>query len=228
MKVARAFAHEAAVHKNYTEQLWQVLEEVSRRASGYNQEENRRRFERYIGEAFNRSEPITIGTFYHMALAHGWNGLASSNTASTAGAAPVNQFRAVHISSLPLIPPKRQWLHGTDLVRGAVTMLVAPGGRAKSTWLLACALACASGRHLLGSHVFGGPLRVLCLSTEDGVSEMSLRLRAAMQHFGLTDADVPGLYVIGADRWGLPLLQAHGNRAIPDGNGMRSSTSWAA
>ena len=25
---------------------------------------------------------------------------------------------------------------------------------------------------------------------------------------------MPGLYVIGADRWGLPLLQADGNRAV--------------
>ena len=99
-------------------------------------------------------------------------------------------------------------------------MLAAPGGRAKSTWLLACALACASGRNLLGSHVFGGPLRVLCLSTEDGLPELALRLRAAMKHYGLTDADVPGLYVIGADRWGLPLLQAVGNRAVIDNRGL--------
>jgi hypothetical protein len=54
MKVARAFAHEAAVYKDYTEPLWEVLEEVSRSAPGYNQEENRCRFERYIREAFPR------------------------------------------------------------------------------------------------------------------------------------------------------------------------------
>jgi hypothetical protein len=39
--------------------------------------------------------------------------------------------RAVPISKLPLVPPKRQWLRGVDLIRGAVSMLVAPGGRAK-------------------------------------------------------------------------------------------------
>jgi RecA-family ATPase len=49
--------------------------------------------------------------------------------------------------------------------------------------------------------------------------EMALRLRAAMTHFKLTDADVPGLYVIGSDRWGLPLLQAIGNRAVLDEDG---------
>src|SRR6185437_10398170 len=117
----------------------------------------------------------------------GWDGGASFNTLSTSVAAPVNPSRAVPIGGLPLIPPKRRWLHGTDLIRGAVTVLVAPGGRAKSTWLLACALACASGRPLLDTHVFGGPLRVLCLSTEDGMPEMALRLRAAMTQYGLTN-----------------------------------------
>jgi hypothetical protein len=239
MKMARALAHEAAVHKGYTDQLWDILDAASRGAPGYHQEDNRDRFHRYVREAFNRSNPITIATSFHMALDHGWDGRSSSNsttsnytgpsggpegpTGSTGQTGPNSgptPPRAVHVSSLPLVPPKRQWLHGTDLIRGAATLLVAPCGRAKSTWLLTCALACASGRELLGSHVFGGPLRALCLSTEDGMPELALRLRAAMKHYGLTDTDVPGLYVIGADRWGLPLLQAEGNRAVIDSRGM--------
>jgi hypothetical protein len=241
MRLARTLAHEAAVHKSYTEQLWDILDAASRGAPGYRQEDNRNRFQRYISEALNRPNPITIATLFQMALDHGWDGRSSSNsttsnftgpgggpgepTGSTGQTGPNSgptPPRAVPVSSLPLVPPKRQWLHGIDLVRGAVTVLVAPGGRAKSTWLLACALACASGRALLDSHVFGGPLRVLCLSTEDGISEMALRLRAAMKHYGLTDADVPGLFVIGADRWGLPLLQTEGNRAVIDSAGMNA------
>jgi hypothetical protein len=138
---------------------------------------------------------------------------------------PTNWPRAVPLASLPLVPPKRQWLHGTDLIRGAVMILVAPGGRAKSTLLLTCALACASGRALLGSHVFGGPLRVLCLSTEDGMSEMALRIRAAMKHHNLTDVDLPGLYLIGSDRWGLPLLQVGGNGPLLDQRGLQALTA---
>ena len=241
MRLARALAHEAAVHKSYTEQLWDILDAASRGAPGYNQDDNRNRFQRYISEALDHTNPITLATVFHMALEHGWDGRSSSNsttsnftgpsggpkgpTGSTGQTGPNSgptPPRAVHVSSLPLVPPKRQWLHGTDLIRGAATLLVAPGGRAKSTWLLTCALACASGRPLLGSHVFGGPLRVLCLSTEDGMPEMALRLRAAMKHYGLTDADVPGLFVIGADRWGLPLLQAEGNRAVIDSRGMNA------
>ncbi len=63
-------------------------------------------------------------------------------------------------------------------------MLVAPGACAKTTWLLTCALACASGRKLLGAHVYGGQHKVLYLSAEDTTNEIALRLRAAMHHHG--------------------------------------------
>lgn len=115
---------------------------------------------------------------------------------------------AVTVAELPVLPPKRKWLHGTDTARGAVSLLVAPGARGKSTWLLTLALACASGRQLLGSHIFGGPLRVLYLNSEDATSEIALRLRAAMRHHGLNDTDVPGLRLAGVDRLRLTLLDA--------------------
>jgi hypothetical protein len=221
VKFARGLAHEAAAHPEQAEQLREIMDTASRRAPGYNEGENGTRWSRYVNEAFHRDKPITIASIFDLAKKHGWPGYRPSEGASSSlvvqAASPP---RAVSVSSLPLVPPKRQWLHGTDLVRGAVTLLAAPGGRAKSTWLLTCALACASGRDLLNAHVFGGPLRVLCLSTEDGLSEMALRLRAAMRHYNLTDADVPGLFVIGADGWGLPLLQAIGNRAVLDSRGL--------
>ncbi len=125
-----------------------------------------------------------------------------------AKAPPIILPRAVPIANLPLVPRKREWLHGNDLMRGAVSMLSAPGARAKTTRLVTCALACASGRQLLGAHVFGGPLRVLYLSAEDSTDEIALRLRAAMQHHGLSNDDVTGLHVIGTDQWGLSLLRA--------------------
>ena len=131
---------------------------------------------------------------------------AAQPPANAANAPPSNSPRAAPIADLPLIPRKREWLHGNDLMRGAVSMLSAPGARAKTSWLLTCALACSSGRSLLGAHIFGGPLRVLYLSAENSTDEITLRLRAAMQHHGLNNADVPGLYVIAADQWGLPLL----------------------
>jgi len=133
--------------------------------------------------------------------------------ANAAIASPATSPRAVPIGGLPPIPPKRKWLHGNDLMRGAVSMIVAPGARAKTTWLLTCALACASGRPLLGAKVYGGPLTTLYLSAEDSTNEIALRIRAAMRRHNLGDVDVAKLYVIGADQWGLPLLSPAGGAA---------------
>ena len=237
MRLARALAHEAAVHKSYTGQLWDILDAASRGAPGYNKEENRDRFQRYISEALNRPNPITIATLFHMALDHGWDGRTASHSATSNFTGPIGdtgpsgastgttgasgtsngptgpnsgptQSRAVPVANLPLVPRKREWVHGNDLMRSAVSMLYAPGARAKTTLLLTTALACASGRPLLGAHVFGGRLRVLYVSAEDSTDEIALRLRAAMQHHGLSNADVPGLHVIGQDKWGLSFLRA--------------------
>ena len=99
---------------------------------------------------------------------------------SIAGKPPIDTPRAVPIVDLPLIPQKRRWLHGNDLMRGAVSMIVAPGARAKTTWLLTCALACASGRPLLGANVYGGPVSVLYLSAEDSTNEIALPATAIL------------------------------------------------
>ena len=147
MTFARALAHEAAVHKKQSEELWEILDTASRPAPGYDAPDNRTRWLRLIGEAFAREKPITIATLFHLAMKHGWKGsppadeAASAAGASQANSQQTNSYRATPISSLPLIPPKRRWVHGTDLMRGAVSMLVAPGARAKSTWLLTCALS---------------------------------------------------------------------------------------
>jgi AAA domain/Primase C terminal 2 (PriCT-2) len=143
-----------------------------------------------------------------------------STPGTRAGAALLHhQQRAIHVSALPIVPGKREWLHGTDAMRGAVTLVVAPGARGKSSWLIGLALACASGRPLLGTHVFGGPLRVLILSAEDPAAEVARRVRAGMTHYGLNDADLPELHVIGADAWGLPLLGCAGNVPVPHNPG---------
>lgn len=133
----------------------------------------------------------------------------------------IPKMGAVQVSSLAASPKKRQWLHGDDLVRGAVSLLVAPGGRGKSSWLIALALACASGRKLLGSHVFGGPLRVLYINAEDPESELALRIRATMQLHQMTDADVVGLYVAGADKLALTLLR------VERGGSALDAAGWA-
>jgi hypothetical protein len=139
-----------------------------------------------------------------------------ADTAASEAPGSPHSREALSVADLPTVPPKREWLHGTDLLRGTVSLIVAPGARGKSSWLTTLALACASGRSLLGAHVFGGPLRVLLINAEDPTSEIALRVRAAMLHHGIADADVPKLHVAGADRLRPSLLRANGNSAALD------------
>jgi hypothetical protein len=105
-------------------------------------------------------------------------------------------------------PGKRQWLHGTDLVRGAISLLVSPGGRGKSTWLIHLALACATNRNLLGATVFGGPLRVLYINAEDGTEELNRRFSAAIKHHGVDRNSLSNLLLAGAEDARFSLLEA--------------------
>jgi hypothetical protein len=74
MTVARGLAHEAAVYPDQAEQLWEIFDTTSRLAPGYNESDNRNRWERYIREAFNHERPITIATVFYLAKQHGWQG----------------------------------------------------------------------------------------------------------------------------------------------------------
>jgi len=167
---------------------------------------------------------LTIGTLLGLAKDKGldltpWRVLVSSacnenlqenNTVLLADSMPLG------IADIPLVPKKRQWLHGTDLVRGAVSLLVSPGGKGKSSWLIALALACASNQKLLGSPIYGNGLRVLYINTEDSCDEISLRIRAAMMHHNLDDTHLSGLAVIGVDRLRLTLLKMDRNTPTLD------------
>lgn len=197
----------------------QLALEWSKRGSGWTAEKD---FDQ-VWSSF-RPGRITVGTLLHLGQQAGANlalwrpTITQSSLATNAG--PLTQHAtatvlptsrttgAVAVAKLPALPRKRQWLYGTYLARGAVSLLVAPGARGKSTWLLAVALACACGRAILGTHVFGGALRVLYINAEDSTDELALRLRAAMQHHNLRDSDLVGLHVAGADRLHLTLLSA--------------------
>jgi hypothetical protein len=196
----------------------QLALEWSRRGASWTSEAD---FNTAWGSYKPKPGGVTVGSLLAMARCAGldlspWRdpALARSPGAGAAQGAPSISSpspqpasgRALCTADLPIVPPKRQWLHGTDLVRGSVSLLVAPGGRGKSSWLVTLSLACASNRSLLGAHIFGGPLSVLLIRAEDPTTEVALRLRAAMKHHSLSDSDVQGLHVIGADRWGLALL----------------------
>lgn len=86
------------------------------------------------------------------------------------------------------IPP-RQWLYGTHLIRGFVTVLVAPGGTGKSALAMAIAMAIASGQEFLGQHIFtSGATAVLNL--EDPLDELDRREAAIRIRHKLDDCQL--------------------------------------
>ena len=143
MKLARALAHEAAVfNKTQAEQLWEILDTASRRAPGYDEADNRSRWLRYIDEALDRENPITIDTVFHMALDHGWKGWSPPMAANVPGSA-VWSAADLQVSFSNI--PHRRWLYGIDLIRGEITSLAAPGGAGKTALAIGMAIEIATG-----------------------------------------------------------------------------------
>src|SRR3954466_12859112 len=90
-------------------------------------------------------------------------------------------LRSARLPDPTKIPP-RQWLYGTQLLRGFVSVLVAPGGTGKSAYAMAVATAVASGRPILGEHIFAR-VNVAVLNLEDPLHELDRRLAAiCMRH----------------------------------------------
>ena len=95
--------------------------------------------------------------------------------------------------------PHRQFVLGSLLLRGEVTILAAPGGRAKTALAIAWACALSSGRDLIGDRVHGIPKRVVYVSTEDSTAELRRRFWAAAMAHSLTNSDLANIQIIGVD-----------------------------
>lgn len=90
MTIARALAHTASVYPAWGEELWAILDEACKRASGYDVADNRQRWERYISEANKRNNPITIGTVFHLAKLAGWQGRAVTLQGNSCSGSQIN------------------------------------------------------------------------------------------------------------------------------------------
>lgn len=107
--------------------------------------------------------------------------------------------------------PRRRWLLGRSLLRGHLTLLVAPPGVGKSTHGIARAVAVATGRDITAETVHE-QVRAWIYNTEDDADELKRRLGAVLQHWLIPFAEVKGRVALnsGADR---PLLFARADRA---------------
>jgi hypothetical protein len=92
-------------------------------------------------------------------------------------------------SGEPIKP--RQWLLARCFCRTFLSGLVAPGDAGKTTLRLTQAVELATGRELLGHHIYQR-CRVLVLSLEDDREELRRRLAAICKHHGIDPVELKG------------------------------------
>lgn len=85
----------------------------------------------------------------------------------------------------------RRWLYGTQLVRGFVTVLVAPGGTGKSSYAMGVGVACAAGNSILGEKIFER-VNAAIINLEDPMDELERRLAALMIQHSVTRDELHG------------------------------------
>jgi len=99
----------------------------------------------------------------------------------------------------------RPWLYGTQLIRGYVTVLVAPGGTGKSAYAMAVALSLASRRSFLLDHIFA-PVNVAYINLDDPMDELERRVAAVMIAHKIRREELEGrLFLEDCDGHGLTL-----------------------
>lgn len=103
-------------------------------------------------------------------------------------------FKAARLPDPTTIPP-REWLYGTQLLRGFVSVLVAPGGVGKTAYAMGIALALCSGRQIFNERVFQR-CNVAVLNLEDPMDELERRLAALMLHHQMGRSEIEGHYFL--------------------------------
>ncbi len=103
-------------------------------------------------------------------------------------------FRPARLPDPTSIPP-RPWLYGTQLLRGYVSVLVAPGGVGKTGYAMGVGLALASGRPLFGEKIYQR-INVAVLNLEDPMEELDRRLAALTIHHDVERAEIEGRYYL--------------------------------
>jgi hypothetical protein len=91
--------------------------------------------------------------------------------------------------------PHRQWLYGTQLIRGFVTLLIAPGGTGKSSLILAMCMELAINRSFLKTRIHL-QCNTALLNLEDPQEEVDRRVTALAMRYGITNADIAGRFFV--------------------------------
>lgn len=116
--------------------------------------------------------------------------------ATQSGGAAVVPLRPVvarpYVWRDPASIPTRPWIYGRQLLRGSVSVVIAPGATGKTALLIGTALALATGRPLLGKAVWERPQTVWLWNLEDSEEEIARLVQAAALHWSICADDLRG------------------------------------
>lgn len=133
---------------------------------------------------------------------------------AVAGARPFGIVDPQTIAATPYVCrdpetiPLRQWVYGRQLLRGSLSLVVAPGATGKTALLVGTALALATGRALLDKTVWEGPKRVWLWNLEDSLDEMARLIEAARLHWCIAADDLNGRLFVDSSLSGADLKLA--------------------
>jgi len=109
--------------------------------------------------------------------------------------------------------PRRQWVYASTYIRKYVTVTASAGGIGKTSLTAVEALAIATGRNLLNQPV-KEQTNVWIVNLEDPLDEMKLRLAAAMQHYGISHADIDSRLFMDAEDTMQMVIAAEGRDGL--------------
>lgn len=142
---------------------------------------------------------------------------AAVSSAPRFGEAPLPAISATpYVCQDPRAMPLRPWVYGRQLLRGSLSLVVAPGATGKTALLVGTALALATGRALLDKAVWEGPKRVWLWNLEDSLEEMSRLIEAARLHWSVAATDLDGRLFVDSALSGADLKMA-----VEDRDGFR-------
>lgn len=116
----------------------------------------------------------------------------------------------------PSTIPLRPWIYGRQLLRGSLSVLIAPGAVGKTSLTIGMGLALATGRSLLDKSVWEGPKRAWLWNLEDSGEELSRTIEAARLHWKIEEGDIGGRLFVDSALDGAALCTA-----VEDNGGFR-------
>jgi AAA domain/Primase C terminal 2 (PriCT-2) len=150
--------------------------------------------ERYVLKTYDSFKPsgsITIATIFHFAdqRTPGWRNNYIEAEAGNDKKKPFVITAKPHAFPDEMMIERRDFLYGSHLLRGTVSVSAGLGAVGKSGKSIVEALAMTTGAPLLNVRP-SAPLRVLLVNLEDNRNEMDRRIAAVMKHYKLAKKDV--------------------------------------